>query len=81
MSAFGTKRTCRVALHMSAFGSEADISQAPGFDSSLWVCRATSTSTLLPFELGRGYPGAAGSQISALSNDSTAGTLNVTELS
>ena len=25
MSAFGTKRTCRVALHMSAFGGKADI--------------------------------------------------------
>ena len=25
MSAIGTKRTCRVALHMSAFGGKADI--------------------------------------------------------
>jgi hypothetical protein len=25
MSAFGTKRTCRVALHESAFGRKADI--------------------------------------------------------
>ena len=28
MSAFGTKRTCRVALHMSAFGGKADITFA-----------------------------------------------------
>ena len=25
MSAIGTKRTCRVALHMSAFGGKADM--------------------------------------------------------
>ena len=31
MSAFGTKRTCQVALHMSAFGGKADIDDlAPG---------------------------------------------------
>jgi hypothetical protein len=65
---------------MSAFGSKADISQAPGFDSSLWVCGYIDQHSAAA-ELGRGYPGAAGSQISALSNDSTAGTLNVTELS
>ena len=35
MSAFGTKRTWAGALHMSAIGGKADISQAPGFDSSL----------------------------------------------
>ena len=28
MSAFGTKRTCRVALHMSAFGGKADMTIA-----------------------------------------------------
>ena len=67
MSAFGTKRTYRVALHMSA------ISQAPGFDSSLWVCGYIDQHSAAA-ELGRGYSGAAGSQISALSNDSTAGT-------
>ena len=27
MSAIGTKRTCRVALHMSAFGGKADIAR------------------------------------------------------
>ena len=27
MSALGTKRTCRVALHMSAFGGKADIAR------------------------------------------------------
>ena len=29
MSAIGTKRTCRVALHMSAIGGKADIAPAP----------------------------------------------------
>ena len=29
MSAIGTKRTCRVALHMSAFGGKADMVQRP----------------------------------------------------
>ena len=29
MSAIGTKRTCRVALHMSAFGGKADITPTP----------------------------------------------------
>ena len=28
MSAIGTKRTCRVALHMSAFGGKADMAIA-----------------------------------------------------
>jgi hypothetical protein len=28
MSALGTKRTCRVALHMSAFGGKADMAIA-----------------------------------------------------
>ena len=28
MSAFGTKRTCRVAVHMSAFGGKADMAIA-----------------------------------------------------
>jgi hypothetical protein len=42
---------------------------------------ATSTSTLLPLNWVEVVQVPAGSQISALSNDSTGGTLNVTELS
>ena len=41
---------------------------------------ATSTSTLLPLNWVEIIQVPAGYQISALSNDSTAGTLNVTEL-
>jgi hypothetical protein len=41
---------------------------------------ATSTSTLLPLNWVEILQVPAGSQISALSNDSTAGTLSVTEL-
>ena len=42
---------------------------------------ATSTSTFLPTNWVEYLQVPAGSQISALGNDSTAGTLNVTELS
>ena len=41
---------------------------------------ATSTSTLLPLNWVEILQVPAGSQISALGNDSTSGTLNVTEL-
>ena len=35
MSAIGTQRTCRVALHMSTFGGKADIARAfPNVHSS-----------------------------------------------
>jgi hypothetical protein len=35
MSAFGTKRTWRFALHMSAFGSKADITKTCGMAALL----------------------------------------------
>ena len=40
----------------------------------------TSSSTFLPFNSARIYRIGLGEQISALSNDGVAGTLNVTEL-
>ena len=63
MSAFGTKRTCRVALQMSAIGGKADISA---------LFRKAPAAT---YRIG------LGEQISALGNDSVAGTLDLTELS
>ena len=46
MSAIGTKRTCRVALHMSAFGGKADMPlcrQVSAFDPK----RTSPPSSLL----------------------------------
>ena len=39
MSAFGTKRTCRVALHMSAIGGKADIDRPLLTGDSKLICR------------------------------------------
>ena len=67
---------------MSAFGVKADIGQAAQLINTFPVGKApaaTSTSTYLPVGFPFVIQIAAGEQVSALGNDSTAGTLNVTE--
>jgi len=67
------KRSCRASLGIGRSGASPPyaVGKAPA---------ATSTSTLLPLNWVEVIQVPAGSQISALSNDSSGGTLNVTEL-
>jgi hypothetical protein len=62
---------CAAGAFTSTGGVRVAIGKAPA---------ATSTSMLLPFNAAKVYRVGLGEQISAISNDGVAGTLNVTEL-